>query len=488
MLSAKHGRLRSLASQLLVTYVGALLLTLAVIAVGLWALLGRDQERMTRLDLFNEARLLKSGLRFDAAGRPVSLVLPNDAVWIYPALPFDLKYRLLDARGQVILTSDSGTDALAPAGAAFDPDAALFEVNSGGQRLNVMTVPVVSGDTTYYLQAASSDRIAMLVRTVGQELFVRDTLQLTVLSVIVFSIAVFFTLRRVLKPLREASAAAGRIEPRNLSARIEIRRVPVEFAPVIDAFNLALDRLENGFRVQQSFLESTAHELKTPLALLRAQLEMEGTGDRQLLLRDVDHIARQVHQLLHLAEVSEGRNYVVQATDVASVADDVVNYLRRLAERRTVYVDLCCASPKDIYVQADAAALHMLLKNVIENAIEHSPAGGVVAVLVEPDQVTIRDEGPGIAQADLPHLFTRFWRGSTRKTQGAGLGLAICQEIVTAHQWHISARNTGIGAEFVLQFGSGDPLPHAEAAATAPPALLSRIGRWGASPTSTPTP
>jgi signal transduction histidine kinase len=134
------------------------------------------------------------------------------------------------------------------------------------------------------------------------------------------------------------------------------------------------------------------------------------------------------------------------------VAKDVVNYLRRLAERRSVYLDLCCAAPRGGSVQADPAALHMLLKNVIENAVAHSPCGAIVAVLVEADQVTVRDEGPGIPAADLPHLFTRFWRGSARQTQGAGLGLAICKEIATAHRWHLSARNTGLGAEFVVKF------------------------------------
>jgi signal transduction histidine kinase len=372
----------------------------------------------------------------------------------------------------VILTSDSSRDALAPAGAAFDPDTPLFEVRSGGQRLNVRTVPVLSQNMTYYLQAASSDRIGMLIRTVASHILVRDTLQLAFISMIVFSIAVFFTLRRVLKPLREASDAAARIEPRNFSARIVIRHLPVEFSPVIDAFNQALDRLENGYRVQQAFLESAAHELKTPLALLRAQIEMDGCVDRAALLRDIDQLARQVHQLLHLAEVSEDRNYGFQATDVAALAEDVVDYLRPLAERRTVYLDLCLASPKGRSVQADPSALHMLLKNVIENAIEHSSSGGVVAVLVEADQVTIRDEGPGIPDADLPHLFTRFWRGSARRTQGAGLGLAICKEIATAHRWQLSARNTGLGAEFVVKFPDGlAPAGNVNAPWTALPAL-----------------
>jgi signal transduction histidine kinase len=142
-----------------------------------------------------------------------------------------------------------------------------------------------------------------------------------VVSMIVFSIAVFFPLRRVLKPLREASDAAARIEPRNTSARIVFQHVPVEFSPVIDAFNQALDRLENGYRVRQAFREATAQELKTTLALLRAQIEREGCDDRGTLLRDIDQIARQVHQLLHLAEVSEDRHYRFESTDVAAVAE-----------------------------------------------------------------------------------------------------------------------------------------------------------------------
>jgi len=470
MRSAKVGRFHSLASQLLLTYIGALLLTVMVIAGGLWLLVGRNQERMTRFDLMNETHLLEESLQFDSSGRAVALVLPNNASWIYEALPSDLEYRLLDANGRVVLTSDSSKDALVPAGAVFNSGTPSFEIYSGGHRLNVSTVRIVRGATTYYLQAASSDRFAMLARTVASLLFFRTTLQLAVISMIVFSIAVFFTLRRVLKPLREASDAAARIEPRNFSARILIRRVPLEFSPVIEAFNQALDRLENGYRVQQAFLEATAHELKTPLALLRAQIEMEGCDDRGTLLRDIDQIARQVHQLLHLAEVSDDRNYRFESTNVAAVAENVLDYLRRLAERRNVYLDLCCASEISQSVQADPAALHMLLKNVIENAIEHSPSGGVVAVMVESAQVSIRDEGSGIPEADLPHLFTRYWRGSTRQTEGAGLGLAICKEIATAHHWHLSARNSGLGAVFVLRFAApGRPTSIAHPSLTALP-------------------
>jgi signal transduction histidine kinase len=94
----------------------------------------------------------------------------------------------------------------------------------------------------------------------------------------------------------------------------------------------------------------------------------------------------------------------------------------------------------------------MLLKNLMENAIQHSPIGGIVAMTIETDHLCIRDEGPGITVGDLPKLFTRFWRGPMRRNDGAGLGLSICQEIAAAHKWELRARSTGNGAEFILTF------------------------------------
>ena len=94
----------------------------------------------------------------------------------------------------------------------------------------------------------------------------------------------------------------------------------------------------------------------------------------------------------------------------------------------------------------------MLLKNLVENAIQHSPVGGVVAMTVGADHLFVRDEGPGISVGDLPKLFTRFWRGPMRRNEGAGLGLSICKEIAAAHSWELAARSGGHGAEFILSF------------------------------------
>jgi two-component system sensor histidine kinase QseC len=444
--------LHSLAVQLLCTYVTALMVTMCFIVGVIWLRSNEVANMPTQEQLGQIAELIRQHLRFGSAAAPrVVVSLPSDLSWVFHDFAPDLKYRILDRSGAVMASSENDSGALAPSGQPFDPGLGSFTLISGGERLLVRTEPMLHGTQTYYIQVAITRRLAAFGRTLSTRLLLGGTLRFALASVVVVSIAVFFTLRRVLRPLRETSAAAARIDVHNLSQRLETRNLPVEFLPVVEAFNLTLDRLEKGYAVQRAFLAGAAHELKTPLALIRAQIDMDGATNREVLLHDLDVTARQVNQLLHLAEASETQNYVFESIDVAAVAEDVADYLRRLAERRQVYVDVRCA-PGIPELQADRGALFMLLKNLLENAVQHSPVGGVVAVTADTDHLSIRDEGPGIAVDDLPKLFTRFWRGPLRRNEGAGLGLSICREIAAAHRWELTARSTGRGAEFVLFF------------------------------------
>jgi signal transduction histidine kinase len=446
--------LHSLAAKLLCTYVAALMLTMCFIAFPLWFSFNQDVSVANQAQLGKTADLIRRSLRFDSAGLPAVVVFPPDLSWVsgvYHDFPADLKYRVLDASGGVVLSSDHDAVALAPSGQPFDSTLGSFTLISGGVPMPVRTEPMVHGTKTYYIQVAVTERLGTLARSLISHLVLNDMLRFALASVVLFTIAVYFTLRRVLTPLRETSAAAARIDADNISKRLSTRNLPIEFLPVIEAFNLTLDRLEKGYIVQRAFLAGAAHELKTPLALIRAQIDMEGATDREALLRDLDLMARQVNQLLHLAEASETQNYVFESVDVAAVAEDVVDYLRRLGELREVYVDIRCA-PGIPALRADRGALFMLLKNLVENAIQHSPSGGVVAVTVDADHLCVRDEGPGFPVGEAPKLFTRFWRGPTRRNEGAGLGLSICKEIALAHKWDLAARSTGHGAEFILSF------------------------------------
>jgi signal transduction histidine kinase len=445
--------LRSLAAQLLCTYVAALVLTTCCIALAIWFGFGRFTSGTTQAQLRKAVEMVHWNLRFDSAGALVMAPpLPPDLSKVFDDFAGDVKYRILDASGGVLISSEHDATALAPSGQPFDSTLGSFTLISGGERLHVRTEPVAHGRNTYYIQVAVSERLSALAQSLSARFLFSDTMRFALASVALFTVAVYFTLRRVLLPLRETSAAASRIDAHSLSKRLSTQNLPIEFRPVVDAFNLTLDRLEKGYLVQRAFLVGAAHELKTPLALIRAQIDMQGTANREILLHDLDLMARQVNQLLHLAEASETQNYVFAFIDVAVVAEDVADYLRRLAEAREVYVDIRCG-PAIPALQADRGALFMLLKNLVENAIQHSPVGGIVAITLDRDHLCIRDEGPGIADEDLPKLFTRFWRGTTRRNDGAGLGLSICKEIAAAHKWELAARSTGEGAEFILSFG-----------------------------------
>jgi signal transduction histidine kinase len=102
--------------------------------------------------------------------------------------------------------------------------------------------------------------------------------------------------------------------------------------------------------------------------------------------------------------------------------------------------------------RADRGALFTLLKNLLENAIQHSHAGGVVQLRAESNCISVRDEGSGVPPEDLPKLFTRFWRGADRRDLGAGLGLSICREIASVHGWDLQARRGETGMIFDLRW------------------------------------
>jgi two-component system, OmpR family, sensor histidine kinase QseC len=451
MRSAFFRLLHSLAVRLLCTYIAALLVTMACIAAAIWFSADQDAGVNARVQLQKLSEILQKRMRFDRAQPPgIEVLLPNEFSWVFDDFAADAKYAVLDRAGHIIVASGNHPQNLTPSGQAIAVTPQYLTVTADGQTLFVRTESMTHGTQTYYIQVAVSRRFAQLLRMLTGQVKVANSLRLALGSILLVILAVYFTLRRVLKPLRETSEAAAAIDAHNISKRLATRDLPVEFLPVVEAFNLTLERLEKGYRVQRAFLASAAHELKTPLAVMRAQIELNSTPDRDALLYDIDFMGRQVNQLLHLAEASEAHNYSFEPVDISVAAEDAADYLQALAERRAVYLDVRSISPS-VVVQADRGAVFMLLKNLVENAIQHSPAGGGVTVTVDANRLCVRDEGPGISADELPKVFERFWRGSLRQNEGAGLGLSICAEIAAAHEWQLTASG-GPGAQFVLSF------------------------------------
>lgn len=441
--------IRSLSTRLWVTNVVAFAISLALLSALAIYVLDHYPDVFGRRMETEIIRHIATGLEFDNAGRPVSVHLNDRIASVFRLLPNEVKYRVLDAGGRQLLSSAAGEDdgpwlkeGLARAVGTIVP--ATIE----GKQYAVATQLVSRGGAPFYVQLATSKQfvdvlvISKLAPIPGTARFV------LLVATIIFGLTLPLTIRHVLRPLREASSAATQIEPRNLKTRLSTSGIPSEIKPLIDAFNEALSRLENGFIVQQQFLAAAAHELQTPLTLVRGQIELQPEiRQKELLLREIDLMARHVRQLLHLAEVSEAQNYSFDQVSSVEVAREVVDYLDGKANSRQVilHVEAGDAQP---HVWADRSALFVLLKNLVENAINVSPVNGVVVLTIEGASIRVEDEGPGIRLEHLPFLFDRFWRAPDSRYDGAGLGLAICREIAVAHQWRLTVNVLKTGTRF----------------------------------------
>jgi len=454
MHSAKTAWLNSLSVKLLLAYIMGAALSIALIVFVTAAIVTSQGDILSGTAVAERARDLAGKLQFNHEGVPVGFDNSQDdpASWLDDSLMRETAYRVLDESGKVVLLSAAG-EAFWPAdGPARRLRNGRFGFEHKGVAMRAATEAVEHNGRTWFLQFAASTRFLHLIYRAFAFPFTGVGIALfSLVLLVIFGITAMVTLRYTLKPLREISESAIAISPRSIHARLPTEGVPSEIAPLVVSFNRVLERLEQGYRVQQAFLGNAAHELKTPLALIRAQIELrkDNGSERDSLLSDVAYMTRQVQQLLLLAEASEPRNYTFSVIGVPALAHAVVTYLQRMAESADVHVMVSTAA-EDVTWTADEGAMYTLLKNLLENAIQHAPAKTCVSVEIHAQTVTVRDHGPGVDAAQIPLMFERFWRGAHRRDHGAGLGLSICQEIALAHGWHLSAERAEPGLRFRL--------------------------------------
>jgi signal transduction histidine kinase len=214
--------------------------------------------------------------------------------------------------------------------------------------------------------------------------------------------------------------------------------------------------IRESLRRQREFAADASHELRTPIAVIKATAEemrrrQRGDGLVETSIADLeaeaDHLTQLVDDLLVLARADSGRLEMRrEATDLADAAGEALHSLARRAQAGTVTLRLD-ASPSP--VTGDPDRLRQLIGIIVDNAIQHSREGGIVNVEVRPDGkrviATIRDTGPGIRPDDMPRLYERFWRAADAPYAGTGLGLAIARTIASQHGGSIIASNARDG-------------------------------------------
>ncbi|WP_229493793.1 sensor histidine kinase [Massilia arenae] len=443
-------RLNSIRIKVVMAFIAGTLLS--VVLIVLIVCLALRSDVLARMDMSDMAQDLSTKIVIDREGRPVLETEDHpDIDWAFESLGREVAYRVVDGSGSVALLSDAGRqfwpDGLLPRGNGAE----RFDFERDGVIFFAATEPIAASDNTWFVQVAVSNRMMHLLHRVAMPLVGAGIALFTLVLLVAFGLCTWITLRYTLRPLQDVSTSAAGISLYSMHARLRTDAVPTEIAPLVGSFNRVLERLEQAYRAQQEFLGNAAHELKTPLAMIRAQVELgvDSEADRAALLKDVAYMSRQVQQLLLLAEASEATNYDFGTVRVREAADEAVGYLQRMAEGARVELAVS-AEDDSLAWRADRGALFTLLKNLLENAIEHAPAGSAVSVEIAADTLCVRDHGPGVEAAQLALLFDRFWRGPHRRDLGAGLGLSICQEVARAHGWRLAAERAEPGLRFTL--------------------------------------
>lgn len=276
-----------------------------------------------------------------------------------------------------------------------------------------------------------------------------------------YGVLVFGFMRRAIAPIHLASRHAAEIGPRSSGVRLPTQGMPKEILPLIVSTNGALDRLDRALDSQRQFSADAAHELLTPLAVLQAHLDtLEDRSVAAALREDVDSMTDVVHQLLDLAELESHSEAVddVGPADLHDICAEVIATLAPLAVRDKKQLALT-GSEKPILVRGCERMLFRAIRNLIENALAHTPPGTTVeARLSHSGKVQVIDQGEGVPPEEREAIFHRFWRGDQKTGPGAGLGLSIVKRIVESMGGEIAVDDApGGGAVFTIRLVAVEP-------------------------------
>lgn len=320
------------------------------------------------------------------------------------------------------------------------------------EALRQLTFPVIENEKVAYIVQVSSplNSVDAALKTLKVLLFV--LLPLTVFGTGILGV---FLAQVALKPVDQIIATIHQITAENLKLRISLPDTKDEIKRLADTFNVMLSRLESGFNSQRQFIEDLAHELKTPLSVLRGELEVTLKKIRSApeyetvlasSLEEVNRISKIVADLLLLARFDSHQMALeTRPLDLGVMVERLCQDIKILADEKNIRLSFLPHQP--ILVFGDEEKLQRLFVNILDNAIKYTrPHGEVIVDMHQEDawaRVSVTDTGAGIPEEELKYIFNRFYRvDKSRSQSGFGLGLSIAKSVAEAHHGKIEVVST----------------------------------------------
>ncbi len=321
--------------------------------------------------------------------------------------------------------------------------------DSKGNILRIITIPTEDNQQLIQLGIAINN-------TSATKIFLLALMALGGLAIIVSWIGGLFMAKKALRPVDNMIKELQKIETDHLGKRLAVCPVKDEISELSEVINEMLSRLENSFNQVRQFTTDASHELRTPITIMKAGIEVALSRERDIYnyqqvlantLDDLGRLSKIIENLFILAKADTGRCEMrMERMNLCPVITDVAEQLRLITEPKNISVST--EKMEDAFIRGDELLIRMMLLNLVDNAVKYTPQNGAISLSIGKGNgnvmIAIKDNGIGISREDIPHIFDRFYRASKVRTSnynGGGLGLSICQWIVRSHRGTITVES-----------------------------------------------
>ena len=464
----------SIRTRLTLWYTGLLALTLLLLGILIYSVVGRILLANLQERLLAQAQDVITVIQQE--NDPMAVMLSGRAR--LPSIDtFGSQYftQIVQLDGRAVQLSENLRGQRLPVNQAMLQDltpgqARFMTLEAGDARLYATSLPIPIGN-----QIVGLVEVASSISNIDDALLVvrRALLLGSVLALIFAAVGGSILARAALQPIKSITETAQRITgTSDLSQRIPAGVPSDEVGRLTATINDMLERLEGSFETQQRLVADVSHELRTPLTTIQGNLDLlrRGAADDPAMRgealaaigNETVRMRRLVNDLLLLAQADAGLQLQLQPVELDTLLLDVYRQGQVISQGTGVRVRL--GAEDQAVVLGDADRLRQLLLNLVDNAIKYTPSGGDVTLTLKRQagwvQISVADTGCGIPAEDLPHIFERFYRADRSRTRpgGAGLGLSIAKWVTEAHGGELEVESeVGQGTVFTLYL----PEPHA---------------------------
>ncbi|MEZ0260730.1 MAG: sensor histidine kinase [Alphaproteobacteria bacterium] len=442
-------------ARLLLRVLAIIVVAIAITFIVIHSQMDKSLDMLREKTVAEQARNIQEYLKPGKGANKLVMNLPTELRLFYARAVPTAQYLVRDADGEILFKSSYADTSFFPSDFGNLGDGSFTFKGANNSEYVGMTVKATVGDTDYYVQTAQTLQVAGAFSSQIIDEFTGRLLMIGLPFCAAVIVIIMTTVRRGFDPLYRAAKQVARMgAPSPSGLQIDEKGIAEEILPFIRAINFSFRRLGKSLQEQKELTENLAHELRTPLAVLKAHIEqMPHSTQSAKLLRDVDEMINLMNQMLDITRLDYADTIEMKMVDLSELVSRVCQDLWPLfiKEQRELRVH---GVEAPVFVLGDRDLIYRAIRNLLDNALEHTPAKTPVDVTLEGTSVKVRDYGLTIPEARRENIFDRFRRGTNGDGQaGAGLGLSIVSKTMAVHNGAAAVEaGEESGNVFILDF------------------------------------